>query len=75
MAQRYARNRGLKVVYIDPERYIAPDGSVISYPVESPQDIDLFVRMPAGEAMPRLYRALTGQDIPTECSRRGSLGG
>lgn len=65
MAQRFARRKGLRVMYIDPERYISPDGSIIPYAVESPQDTDLFVRMPAGQAMPRLYRALTGCEIPS----------
>ncbi len=64
MAQRYARKKGLQVIYIDPERYIAPDGSLISYPVESPQDGDLFVRLTAGEAMPRIYQSITGETIP-----------
>jgi hypothetical protein len=62
-AQRYARERGLKILYIDPERYLAPDGSEISYPVESPQNSDLFVRMPAGQAMPRLYQAVLGRQF------------
>src|SRR5947209_10297409 len=68
MAQRRARELGLKIIYIDPERYVAPDGTAIPYPVESPQDEDLFIRMTAGEAMPRLYQALAGHAparIPT----------
>ena len=60
LAQMCARKQGMKVIYLDPERYFAPDGSQISYPVEAPQDGDLFVRMTAGEAMPRIYKALTG---------------
>jgi hypothetical protein len=59
LAQFCARKRGLKVIYIDPERYRAPDGSEIRYPVESPQDEDLFIRMTAGEAMPKIYQAVT----------------
>ncbi len=63
LAQMRARQLGLRVIYIDPERYLAPDGSVIPYPVEAPQDGDLFVRMTAGEAMPRLLGALTGEGM------------
>ncbi|MCW5978017.1 MAG: hypothetical protein KIT09_08055 [Bryobacteraceae bacterium] len=61
LAQIRARELGLRVIFIDPERYIAPDGSAIPYPVEAPQNQDLFVRLPAGEAMARLHAAL-GQD-------------
>lgn len=60
LAQIRARELGLRVIFIDPERYVAPNGDIISYPVEAPQDFDLFVRMTAGEAMPRLYAALCG---------------
>ena len=63
LAQLCARKRGLKVIYIDPERYFAPDGSKINYPVESPQDGDLFIRMSAGDAMPRIYHALTARSM------------
>jgi hypothetical protein len=63
LAQLRARQLGLRVIYIDPERYVAPDGSIISYPVEAPQNGDLFVRMTAGEAMPRLFYALTGRSL------------
>jgi hypothetical protein len=58
LAQIRARERGLKVLFIDPERYIAPDGTAIPYPVEAPQDADAFVRLTAAQAMPRLHRAL-----------------
>lgn len=58
LAQIRAREQGLKVIYIDPERYVAPDGRFIDYPVEAPQDNDLFVRSTAGEALPRLQASL-----------------
>ncbi len=58
LVQMRAREKGLRVIYVDPERYVAPDGRVIDYPVEAPQDEDLFVRMTAEEALPRLQRAL-----------------
>ncbi len=54
LVQMRARERGLRVVMIDPERYVGPDGRAIVYPVEAPQDGDLFVRATAGEALPRL---------------------
>ncbi len=54
LVQMRARERGLTVVYVDPEAYIAPDGSSIPYPVEAPQDADFFVRATASEAFRRL---------------------
>lgn len=63
LAQLRARERGLKIIYIDPERYLAPDGEAIPYLVESPQDQDGLVRMTAGEAMPKLYQAVMGQPL------------
>lgn len=58
LVQMRARERGLQVIFIDPERYISPDGQVISYPVEAPQDEDLFVRATAHDALTRLHGAL-----------------
>jgi hypothetical protein len=58
LVQMRARARGLKVIFIDPEQYVAPDGKRIPYPVEAPQDEDLFVRSTAEEAMARLRGAL-----------------
>lgn len=58
LVQMRARERGLRVIFIDPEAYIAPDGRRIDYPVEAPQDGDLFCRMTAAGAMTRLHRAL-----------------
>jgi hypothetical protein len=60
LVQMRARERGLRVLYIDPEEYVAPDGRRIEYPVEAPQDADLFVRSTAQEAMARLHAALGG---------------
>jgi hypothetical protein len=58
LVQMRARERGLRVLFVDPERYVAPDGRAIAYPVEAPQRGDLFVRAAAGEALPRLVTAL-----------------
>ena len=58
LVQMRARAHGVRVIFIDPEPYISPDGKVIHYPVEAPQDEDLFVRATAHEAMTRLRRAL-----------------
>lgn len=57
LVQMRAREHGLKVIFIDPEEYVAPDGSRIPYPVEAPQDDDLFVRKPASDALTRLIQA------------------
>jgi hypothetical protein len=62
LPQMRARQRGLRLIYIAPERYFGPDGTVIPYPVEAPQGQDLFIRMTAGDAMPRIYHALVGRN-------------
>jgi len=75
LAQLRARERGLKIIYIDPERYIAPNGKPIPYAVESPQDQDSLVRMTAGEAMPRVYKAAMGRVLPTQSMSQSTMAG
>lgn len=58
LVQMRARERGLRVLFIDPEAYVAPDGSRIAYPVEAPQGADLFVRATAHDAFERLAGVL-----------------
>lgn len=58
LVQMRARRRGLRVLFIDPEAYVAPDGSAIPYPVEAPQREDLFVRKTAHEAFAALHPLL-----------------
>ena len=36
LVQLRARRRGLRILFIDPEAYVAPDGHPIPYPVEAP---------------------------------------
>ena len=55
LVQLRARRRGLRVMFIDPEAYVAPDGRAIPYPVEAPQGEDLFVRATADEAFAALH--------------------
>jgi hypothetical protein len=57
LVQMRARERGLKILFVDPEAYVGPDGGRIHYPVEAPQDDDLFVRSTAEDAFTRLRRA------------------
>jgi hypothetical protein len=59
LVQMRAREQGLQVIFVDPEEYVAPDGSRIHYPVEAPQDEDLFVRSTASDALTRLLGRLT----------------
>ena len=47
--ERRARERGLKVAYVDPEGWWV-DGNFISYPLESPQKGDLILKKGATEA-------------------------
>jgi hypothetical protein len=58
LVQMRARERGLRVLFIDPEEYVGPDGRPIHYPVEAPQSDDCFVRATAEEALTRLHAAL-----------------
>jgi hypothetical protein len=58
LVQMRARRHGLKVLYVDPERYVGPDGRAIDYPVEAPQSDDLFVRATAHDAFAALHAAL-----------------
>ncbi len=58
LVQMRARAQGLRVLFIDPEAYVAPDGSAIPYPVEAPQRDDLFVRATADAAFAELHREL-----------------
>lgn len=58
LAQLVARERGLTVLYVDPETYRDPAGRLMRYPVEAPQSGDMIVRAPAGETFERLMRSL-----------------
>lgn len=58
LVQLRARERGLTVVYVDPEAYVAPDGGRIPYPVEAPQAADFFVRTTASAAFNALARVM-----------------
>jgi hypothetical protein len=60
LVQMRARERGLRVLFVDPEAYVAPDGHAITYPVEAPQRDDLFARATADRAFAELGRALGG---------------
>lgn len=64
LVQMRARDRGLKVIFVDPEAYVGPDGSRIHYPVEAPQDQDLFVRLTAQEAFTRLALTAAPSSLP-----------
>ena len=59
LVQMRARERGLRVLFIDPEAYVGPGGAAIAYPVEAPQRDDLFVRATAHDAFEILHRELT----------------
>lgn len=42
--QRLARKKGLKIIYVDPEKYVDKDGISIDYPLESPQSGDIIIK-------------------------------
>ena len=52
-AQQCARRAGLKIIFIDTEGYHTENG-FLSYPLESPQDEDLVIKMSASEAIREL---------------------
>jgi hypothetical protein len=57
LIQHYARDRGLKVIYLDPEGF-EEKGKFIPYPLESPQTGDILIRMTGsefGERMNQIY--------------------
>ncbi|MDT3396654.1 hypothetical protein RKE29_08370 [Streptomyces sp. B1866] len=55
--QARARERGMRVVYLDPEGFWH-DGTFRPYPLEAPQDGDLVCRKPAAEGLPELVTLL-----------------
>jgi hypothetical protein len=63
LVQMRAREQGLRVIFVDPEQYVAPDGARIHYPVEAPQDEDLFVRATAHEALTRLHARVSRNHV------------
>lgn len=48
LVQQAARNRGLTVIYVDPEYYFGEDGQKVPYPLESLQAQDLLIPLEAG---------------------------
>jgi hypothetical protein len=48
--QKSAREKGLQIIYIDPEGY-EKDGRFETYPLESPQDNDIVISCAAGNAL------------------------
>lgn len=57
--ERRARERGLKIIYIDPEGWWV-DGKFFNYPLESPQPIDIVYKKTAHEAFGELAREFLG---------------
>ena len=55
--ERRARERALKIIYIDPEGWWV-DGNFVDYPLESPQNADFIYRAGANEAFKKLAAAL-----------------
>lgn len=62
--ERRARERGLKIIYIDPEGWWV-DGEFISYPLESPQEGDFIYKKGANEAFADLSQILKLNEAPT----------
>lgn len=57
--QEKARAAGLKVIYVDPERYQEEEtGLYYEYPIEAPQDEDILVRMSAEDFAQKILSKL-----------------
>lgn len=46
--QQQAREKGLKIIYVDPEAFLAEDG-IEKYPIEGAQNEDIILQMTAGQ--------------------------
>lgn len=55
--QAAARQKGLQVIYIDPEGYFEKD-NFIEYKLESPQDEDIIYRKGASQAFKDIYKKI-----------------
>lgn len=56
--QARARERGMKIVHLDPEGFWNGDGRFVPYPLEGPQDDDFVCRKAASDALPELVNLL-----------------
>lgn len=56
--QKNAREKGLKVIYIDPEGYWNKKGFFVPYPLESPQDNDIIIKSKAGNVFCMLKKII-----------------
>jgi hypothetical protein len=63
--QEAARNKGLQVIYVDPEGY-DDNGRFVPYPQEAPQDNDIVIRMTADEFATR-FREVFNISKKGEC--------
>lgn len=50
MVQKQAREKGLQIIFVDPEGFDTPNG-FDSYPIEGPKDGDIIFKMPFSEFM------------------------
>lgn len=55
--QQAARQKGLKLIYLDPEGYDTPNG-FIDYPLESLKENDIYLKAGATESLKRISNAL-----------------
>ncbi|HEX6462683.1 MAG TPA: hypothetical protein VFZ58_05475 [Candidatus Saccharimonadales bacterium] len=56
--QQAAKQKGLKVIYVDPESYVDHDGRIIPYPLEKLEADDLLVRLAASTFAEKLRATL-----------------
>jgi len=58
--QQAAKQEGLKIIYVDPEKYVDHEGRQIDYPLEKIESDDILVPLKASEFAEELSNALSG---------------
>ncbi|MBQ3494199.1 MAG: hypothetical protein IJA69_02160 [Clostridia bacterium] len=58
--QKQAREKGLQIIYIDPEGFFTKDGFE-KYPIEGPKDGDIIVNLTFEQAMEQLKKVLDNE--------------
>lgn len=56
--EKQAREKGLKIIFIDPEGFYAPDGGFEEYAIEGPKTGDMIYKTTFEDAMQNLYREI-----------------
>jgi hypothetical protein len=66
--QKSARNKGLKVIYIDTEGFYENDGNFVPYPLESAQTNDIIIKLKAKDAVEKITAEVYKSKKLKKCS-------